>query len=121
MIYSDTRTDVLYSVNYIIPLTHERVENNKYKYKYRMEIRYFCFEPFLDFKNYSTDFYFILKLFVEFWVLLENPPHFELKLMYSYVIELADSKSDLVFFSSALVSEIMVFLRIRVTCMFLIK
>ena len=32
-------------------------------------------------------------------VLLETPPPlFELKLMYSYVIELADSESDLVFF-----------------------
>ena len=47
-----------------------------------------------------------------------DPPLFELKLMYSYVIELADSESDLGFFNSALVSEIMVFLRIRVTCIF---
>ena len=49
----------------------------------------------------------------------EPPPLlFELKLMYSYVIELADSESDRGFFSTALVSEIMVFLRIRVTCNF---
>ena len=35
-------------------------------------------------------------------VLLEKPPplFFELKLTYSYVIELADSESDLGFFSS---------------------
>ena len=44
-------------------------------------------------------------------VLLENPPPLlELKLMYSYVIELADSESDLgFFFSTALVSEILAF------------
>ena len=53
-------------------------------------------------------------------VLLEKPPppFFDQKLVYSYVIELADFESDLGFFSTALVSEIMVFLRIRVTCIF---
>ena len=49
----------------------------------------------------------------------ETPlPLFDQKLVYSYVIELADSESDLGLFSTALVSEIMVFFRIRVTCIF---
>ena len=49
---------------------------------------------------------------------LENPhtPLFDLKLVYSYVIEVADSESDLGLHGKALDSAIMVFLRIRVTC-----
>ena len=50
--------------------------------------------------------------------LLNLHPAFRLKTVYSYVIEVADSKSDLVLHGRALVSEIMVFLRIRVTCIF---
>ena len=46
------------------------------------------------------------------------PPLFVLKIVYSYVIEAADSKSDLGLYGRALVSEMMVFLRIRVTCIF---
>ena len=46
------------------------------------------------------------------------PPLFDLKLVYSYVFEVADSESDLGSHGKALVSEIMVFLRIRVTCIF---
>ena len=44
------------------------------------------------------------------------PPLFDLKIVYSYVIEDADSESNLGLHGRALVSEIMVFLRIRVTC-----
>ena len=40
---------------------------------------------------------------------LQPPPAFRTKLMYSYVIEVADSESDLGFFSTALVSEIFAF------------
>ena len=47
-----------------------------------------------------------------------RPPLFDLKIVYSYVIEVADSESDLGLHGRALVSEIMVFLRIRVTCIF---
>ena len=46
------------------------------------------------------------------------PPLFDLKIVYSYVIEVADSESDLGLHGRALVSEIMVFFRIRVTCIF---
>ena len=46
------------------------------------------------------------------------PPLFDLKLVYSYVTDVADSESDLGLHGRALVSEIMVFLRIRVTCIF---
>ena len=54
--------------------------------------------------------------------LVENPPPlFDLKLVYSYVIEVADPESDLGLHGRALVSEIMVFLRIRVTCIFLLN
>ena len=38
--------------------------------------------------------------------------------MYSYVIEVADSESDLGLFSTTLVSEILLFLRIRDTYIF---
>ena len=57
---------------------------------------------------------------IENLVLLEKPPPplFDPKLVYSYVIEVADSESDLGFFSTALVSEIFLFLRIRVTYIF---
>ena len=42
--------------------------------------------------------------------LVYNPPLlFDLKLAYSYVIEVADSESDLGLFSTALVSEIFAF------------
>ena len=58
----------------------------------------------------------------DFSVHLENPPAlFDLKLVYSYVIEVADSESDLDLHGKPLVSEIMVFLRIRVTCIFLLN
>ena len=48
----------------------------------------------------------------------DPPPFFDLKLVYSYVIEVADSESDLGLHGKPLVSEKMVFLRIRVTCIF---
>ena len=50
----------------------------------------------------------------------ENPPPplFDLKIVYSYVIEVADSESDLGLHDKPLVSEILIFLRIRVTCIF---
>ena len=48
----------------------------------------------------------------------EDPPLFDLKLVYSYVIEVADSESDLGLHGKPLVSKKMVFLRIRVTCIF---
>ena len=49
----------------------------------------------------------------------ENPPPlFGLKIVYSYVIEVAYSESDLGLHGKPLVSEIFVFLRIRVTCIF---
>ena len=38
--------------------------------------------------------------------LQKNPPLFKLKLMYSYVIEVADSESDLVLYGTNLISEI---------------
>ena len=49
--------------------------------------------------------------------LLTPPPLFDLKIkiVYSYVIEVADSESDLGLHCRALVSEILLFLRIRVT------
>ena len=46
------------------------------------------------------------------------PPLVDLKIVYSYVIEVADSESDLGLHGRGLVSEIMVSLRIRVTCIF---
>ena len=48
----------------------------------------------------------------------ENPPLFDLKIVYSYVIEVADSESDLSLLGKPLASEIFIFLRIRVTCIF---
>ena len=47
----------------------------------------------------------------------ENPPPplFRLKLVYSYVIEVADSEYQLLFSHKLLVSEILLFLRIRVS------
>ena len=53
-------------------------------------------------KNVSFVQYAIRALFT-------NPPLFELKLIYSNVIEVANSESDLGFFSTALVSEILAF------------
>ena len=45
-----------------------------------------------------------------FGIALENPlPLFDLKLVYSYVFEVADSESDLVLHGKALVSEIFAF------------
>ena len=41
--------------------------------------------------------------------LLYNPPLFDLKLVYSYVIEVADSESDLGLHGKSLVSEIFAF------------
>ena len=43
------------------------------------------------------------------------PPLFDVKLVYSYVIEFADSESDFGLHGKALVSEILLFIRIRVT------
>ena len=67
----------------------------------------------------------ILKLFagllkinadIEILVLLYNPPPlFDLKIAYSYVIEVADSEYQLRFRRRPLVSEIFIFPRIRVT------
>ena len=48
-------------------------------------------------------------------VLLYNTPAFRPKIVYSYVIEIADSESDLGLHSRNLVSEIFLFLRLRVT------
>ena len=49
-------------------------------------------------------------------VLIYNPPPlFDLKIVYYYVIEVADSESDLGLHGKALVLEIHVFARIRVT------
>ena len=52
------------------------------------------------------------------WSWITNPPLFDLKVVYSYVIEVADSESELGMFSTALVLEVLLFLRIRVTCIF---
>ena len=41
--------------------------------------------------------------------LLNTPPLFDLKIVYSYVIEVADSESDLGLHAKALVSEIFSF------------
>ena len=49
---------------------------------------------------------------------LQPPPLFNLKIVYSYVIEVADSESELGLHGKALVLKIMVFLQIRVTCIF---
>ena len=49
---------------------------------------------------------------------IQNPPLIDLKIVYSYVIEVADFESDLDLNGRPLVSEIMVFLRNRVTCIF---
>ena len=46
-------------------------------------------------------------------VLLYNPPFFDLKLVYSYVFEVADFESDLAYHHISLVSEIFVFLLLR--------
>ena len=46
---------------------------------------------------------------------LQPPPLFRLKLVYSYVIEVADSEYQLRFDRRPLVSEIFIFPRIRVT------
>ena len=43
------------------------------------------------------------------------PPLFDLKLVYFYVIEVADSESDFGLHGKALVSEILLFIQIRVT------
>ena len=43
------------------------------------------------------------------------PPLFDLKVVYSYVIQVADSESDLGLHGKALVSEILIFLQLRVT------
>ena len=48
----------------------------------------------------------------------KSPPLFDRKLVYYYVIEVADSESDLGLHGKPLVSEKMAFLRIRVTCIF---
>ena len=48
-------------------------------------------------------------MILQFWVLSQNPPLFQLKLVYSYVIEVADSESDLGLYRTALVSEIFAF------------
>ena len=54
---------------------------------------------------------------VEILALLYNPPPplFDLKLVYSYVIEIADSESKFDMHGKALVSEILLFIRIKVT------
>ena len=39
------------------------------------------------------------------FMVLKKPPLFDLEIVYSYVIEIADSESDLGLHSSALVSE----------------
>ena len=44
---------------------------------------------------------------------LPPPPLFDLKLVYSYVIEVADSESDFGLFSTALVSEIIAFYHLK--------
>ena len=41
------------------------------------------------------------------------PPLFDLKIVYSYVIEVADSESDLGLHGKTLVLKILIFLRIR--------
>ena len=53
-----------------------------------------------------------------FGTTLLTPSLFLLKLVYSYVIEVADSEFDLGLHGKALVSEILVFFRIRFTCFF---
>ena len=46
------------------------------------------------------------------------PPLFDLKLVYSYIIEVPDSEYDFDLFSTTLVSKILLFLRIRVSYIF---
>ena len=48
-------------------------------------------------------------------VLQKTPPLFELRIVYSYVIEVADSESDLGLCKWSLIFEVFAFLRIRVT------
>ena len=44
---------------------------------------------------------------------LQIPPIFDLKIVYSYVVEVADSESDLGLHSKALVSEILAFYHLK--------
>ena len=48
-------------------------------------------------------------------MVVSHPTISDLKIVYSYVFETADSESDLSLHSSALISEIFAFLRKRVT------
>ena len=73
----------------------------EWKYSYRIKV-------------YSSD-----SIKTKFGTGLQPPPPLvDIKIVYSYVIEVADSESDLGLHGKALVSEILVFLRIRVTCIF---
>ena len=51
-------------------------------------------------------------------LLYKTPSLFELKIEFSYVIEVADSESDLGLHNTTLVSELLAFVRIRVSYIF---
>ena len=52
-----------------------------------------------------------LPYLINLWAVLKKLPTFNLKIVYFYVIEVADSKSDFGFYYHGLVSEIYEFLQ----------
>ena len=74
--------------------------------KWPNSVRYFLIPIYIE--------SILKKYYKEILVQFHNP-FFQLKIVYSYVFEVADSEYLLGFYSTALVSKILLFLRIRVT------
>ena len=69
------------------------------------------FGKFDQFRQFCFAFPLVIYILFDFLVLLEKiPPLFDLKIVYSYVIEVTDSESDLGLHGKPLVSEIFIFL-----------